>query len=259
MRTKRRLLAVAAAILSLAAITPTVAAASPHSGSLHVTKECSAYTGAAGDFCTITSSNLWAIPVGSRVVYEHALAYPVLDTAITLDPPGSGPVAFGHVHLDLSTGQGVATFTGGTGNLAGFSATVAVAPIPAQAYGWTWDGTYSFSRDNFYLDKTCGPSPDPIGYQCTIAHSSFRLFPEGTVIHYAATSDPNVVRATIRIPGGSTTGLCAWSSAVNAICTFHHGTGRLDDFRLRVVVTANADASVWYWHGMYGFTGDQRD
>jgi hypothetical protein len=30
----------------------------PRSGDLHVTKECSEYKGLAGDFCTITSSNL---------------------------------------------------------------------------------------------------------------------------------------------------------------------------------------------------------
>ena len=256
MQSTRRLLVAAAAILALSALAPTVSAASPHSGNLHVTKECSAYNGGAGEFCTITSSNLWAIPVGSKVVYEHALVYPILDTDITLDPPGPGAVAFGHVHLDLSTGQGVATFTGGTGDLTGFTASVAVTPNPKEAFGWSWDGTYSFSRDNFYLDKTCGPSPDPIGYQCTIAHSSFQLFPAGTVVHYAATSDPSVVRTTIRITGGSTTGLCVWSSAVNAICTFRSGTGRLDDFRLRVVVTANADASVWYWNGTYGFRSD---
>ena len=34
---------------------------SPRSGELHVTKNCSHYTGAAGSFCTITSSNLNAI------------------------------------------------------------------------------------------------------------------------------------------------------------------------------------------------------
>src|SRR5690349_4917194 len=32
--------------------------ASPRSGPLHVTKECSQYTRLAGSFCTITSSNL---------------------------------------------------------------------------------------------------------------------------------------------------------------------------------------------------------
>jgi DNA-binding beta-propeller fold protein YncE len=36
-----------------------------------VTKECSAYTGLAGSFCTITSSNLKAIQDGSKVVYDQ--------------------------------------------------------------------------------------------------------------------------------------------------------------------------------------------
>jgi hypothetical protein len=84
MRSKRILLVAAAAILALSALAPTVSAESPHSGNLHVTKECSAYNGRASEFCTITSSNLWAIPVGSRVIYEHALVYPVLDADITL-------------------------------------------------------------------------------------------------------------------------------------------------------------------------------
>jgi len=131
-----------------------------------------------------------------------------------------------------------------------------VTPNPAEASGWKWDGTYSFSHDNFYLDKTCGPSSDPVadplGYVCTVGHSSFRLFPAGTQVHYLSQTG-NVVQAKIVIPGGSTSGACVWTSAVNAVCTFKHGTGRLDDFHLRVVVTANADASVWYWNGTYGF------
>jgi hypothetical protein len=252
----KRTLAVAAAILSLAALAPTVSAASSHSRDLHVTKECSAYAGAAGGYCSITSSNLKAIPVGSKVIYEHALVYPILDTDITLDPPGPGDVAFGHAHLDLVTGLGTAVFTGGTGRFTGFTASVAVTPDPAEAYGWRWDGTYRFTHDNFYLDKTCGPSSDPIadplGYVCTVNHSSFRLFPAGTQVHYLSQSG-NVVQAKILIPGGSTSGACVWSDAVNAVCTFKHGTGRLDDFRLRVVVTASADASVWYWSGTSWF------
>ena len=48
---------------------PAVAAslpASPRSGDLHVTKDCSEDTGLPGAFCTITSSNLAAIEVGSN-------------------------------------------------------------------------------------------------------------------------------------------------------------------------------------------------
>ena len=260
MHPTKRLLFVTAMLAALAVFAPSAAAASGaswHQGDLHVTKECSAYAGAAGEYCTITSSTLKAIPVGSKVIYEHALTYPILDTDVTLDPPGRGDVAFGHVHLDLLTGLGVATFTGGTGKLTGFAATVAVTPDAGVPFGWKWDGTYRFSRDNFYLDKTCGPSSDPIGYECTLQHSSFRLFPAGTEVHYAAIPplDPNlVVAATIKIRNGSTTGVCVWSTPVNAICTFRRGTGSLAHFYLRVVVTANADGSVWYWNGTYRFT-----
>ena len=44
-------------------------ALSARSGDLHVTKNCSQNTGQPGSFCTITSSNVKAIEVGSRVVY----------------------------------------------------------------------------------------------------------------------------------------------------------------------------------------------
>jgi hypothetical protein len=261
MHSKRSLLVVATAILSLAALAPAVTASEggSHSRALHITKECSKYLGAAGEFCTITSSNVKAIPVGSRVIYEHALTSAILDTDITLDPPGRGDVAFGHVTLPVPAGPGVAVFTGGTGKLAGFTATVAVTAL--GGYDWAWDGTYRFSDDNFYLDKTCGASldtvADPLGYVCTIQHSSFKLFPAGTQVHYVSQTG-NVVQAVIKIPGGKTTGACVWSSEVNAICTFKHGTGRLAGFHLRAVVTANAATmaatSVWYWNGDYRFS-----
>ena len=146
MHSKRSLLVVAAAILSLAALAPAVAA-SPRSGDVHVTKECSAYTGAAGDYCTITSSNLAAIPVGSKVIYLSALTSTVLDTNIVLDPPGPGNnKAFGHVYLDLSTGAGEATFSGGTGKFTWFHASVDVSYLGGP--DWAWEGTYSFSPAN---------------------------------------------------------------------------------------------------------------
>jgi hypothetical protein len=66
------ILAVAVAGALAVASQARTAASSPLSGALHVTKECSAYTGLAGSFCTITSSNLKAIRGGSRVVYDQA-------------------------------------------------------------------------------------------------------------------------------------------------------------------------------------------
>ena len=89
------------------------------SGELHVTKECSAYKGLAGDICTITSSNLEEIEVGSKVVYAQAAGAGALDTDVVLDA-GRGNTGAGHVVLDLAAGSGVATFSGGTGKFSGF-------------------------------------------------------------------------------------------------------------------------------------------
>ena len=121
---------------------------SPRSGELRVTKECSQYTGAAGSFCTITSSNLNAIKVGSRVVYASA-ADPtrgMLDSDLVIDGPGYN-TAFGHVVLDLSTLSGVVRFSGGTGEFTHFHAGPLVVACPAFP-DCSWDGTYSFSSQD---------------------------------------------------------------------------------------------------------------
>jgi hypothetical protein len=101
------------------------------------------YTGLAGEFCTITSSNLSQIEVGSRVIYAAALGGTVLDSDVTLDPPGPGNnKAFGHCRLDLVTRVGLCTFSGGTGKFQHFQASAAVSYLGGR--DWAWDGTYSF-------------------------------------------------------------------------------------------------------------------
>jgi hypothetical protein len=121
--------------------------ASPRSGDLHVTKECGDYQGNAGDFCTITSSNVKAIEVGSRVVYAQAAGATTLDSDIVLDTPGPGNnKAFGHCALNLTSGLGLCTFSGGTGKFTSFSATAHVSPPTMEdPANWHWAGTYSFS------------------------------------------------------------------------------------------------------------------
>ena len=74
------------------------------SGDLDVTKECSEYKGRAGDFCTITSSNLKEIQAGAKVIYAEAANEGTLDTDIELDA-GSGNTANGHVVLDLAAAK----------------------------------------------------------------------------------------------------------------------------------------------------------
>jgi hypothetical protein len=117
------------------------------SGALHVTKECSQYTRLAGGFCTITSSNLKAIKVGTRVVYKLASGPTVLDTDVMLVPPRPAKsIAFGHVVLDLVALHGVVTISGGTGKFKRFHAGAVVSHLTGR--NWAWDGTYSFSDDD---------------------------------------------------------------------------------------------------------------
>ena len=122
-----------------------VSASFPRSGNLHVTKECSAYTGLAGDACTITSSNVKEIEAGSKVVYAQAADFSTLslDSDVVLDLPGPGNhTASGHCHLSLVTGIGLCTFSGGTGKFTQFHASANVSYLGGPNYAW--DGTYSF-------------------------------------------------------------------------------------------------------------------
>ena len=120
--------------------------ASPRSGDLHVTKECSEYKGGAGQFCTITSSNVDAIEVGSRVIYLTARGPAGLDSDVILEPPGPGNNrAFGHCTVIAPVR--LCTFSGGTGKFTHFQATAAVS-LPLGGPGgpnFSWTGTYSFS------------------------------------------------------------------------------------------------------------------
>ena len=78
---------------------------------LHLTKECSAYTGLADPDCTITSSNVQAIPVGSRVVVSPGRGRDLAESDIVV-VVGRGNYALGHVTLDLATGTGRVTLSG---------------------------------------------------------------------------------------------------------------------------------------------------
>jgi hypothetical protein len=120
-------------------------ASSSRSGTLRVTKECSAYTGHAGDICTITSSTLKEIPVGSRIIYLVDAVFPSFDGDVRIDPPGPGKnTAHGHCTVRLDLGTGGCTVSGGTGKFTRFHAHVVVSPLGGVNY--EWNGTYSFGR-----------------------------------------------------------------------------------------------------------------
>ena len=143
-------LEVTLAVLLAAALTGSVASASSAasgtthgSRTLHLTKECSQYTGLADSFCTITSSNIDAITPGARVVYLQDAGATSLDSDIVL-VVGPGEYALGHVTLDFATGTGQVTIRGGTGHFTRFQARVAVSALGGS--DWAWDGTYRFGR-----------------------------------------------------------------------------------------------------------------
>ena len=122
---------------------PTAASSGRH-GQLHVTKDCSGYTGAAGSFCTITASNLPEIPVGSLVFYFSPLiaSTGLLDSNIVLDA-GEGNRAIGRCTLDLVTNLALCTFSDGTGKFRGFVARVEGS---GDFPNYHWDGTYSLKE-----------------------------------------------------------------------------------------------------------------
>jgi len=134
-----------ASILTGAVAGPSSAATGTvhRSRALHVTKECSQYTGLADSYCTITSSNVRAIPVGSRVVYLQAAAATSLDSDIVV-VAGPGNYALGHVRLNFVTSTGEVTIWGGTGHLAHLHARAAVSALGGP--NWAWDGTYRFGE-----------------------------------------------------------------------------------------------------------------
>jgi len=139
--------------LSLSAGAAPVSASSEKHGRLHAVKECNVtYNGEAGDYCTITSSNLEQIGVGSKVFYDQAAGIPagLLDSNVVLDAgieDGVHNRAVGRCTLDLSTGLGLCTFSDGTGKLTGFEARVRVS-CPGEHTNSTscsLDGTYGFN------------------------------------------------------------------------------------------------------------------
>jgi hypothetical protein len=146
------------AIIALAAVTACSDTTAPkqaapgeasfaRSGILRVTKECHDYHGQAGDLCTITSSNLKEIEVGSTVTYASAASPSFfLDSDVILDPPGPGNnVAFGHCTVDLANINGTTgcIFSGGTGKFTWFHATVLLSLLPGSPE-LVWNGTYRF-------------------------------------------------------------------------------------------------------------------
>ena len=108
---------------------------------LHITKECSAYQGQPGQFCTILTSNVGAITRGSKVFYFEAATANGIDSDLAVYA-GPGNLALGHVVLPGNTG--VITLRGGRGAFRGFVARAVVTQDDQDPNVWHWDGTYRF-------------------------------------------------------------------------------------------------------------------
>jgi hypothetical protein len=143
-----------AAVSGLPHISVGVVSAAGRNGILRITKNCTQYFaahGAAGQFCTITSSTLPEIPAAAttRVYYDQAFGLPPIGANGFLDSNvvlyvGPGDWAVGRCTLDGNFGTGLCTFTDGVGSLEGFRARVAVAPLSTVDFSWV--GPYSFRR-----------------------------------------------------------------------------------------------------------------
>ena len=127
------------AILALAS----VASAEPEMQPLKISKECSEFTGDAPSFCTITESNLAAIPAATKILYYGpVITSPLFTSSTAVIAVGNGDSAVGYcVTYDSATPPvGTCAFHAGSGTLAGFQAIVKVTVDDKQV--WHWDGGY---------------------------------------------------------------------------------------------------------------------
>jgi hypothetical protein len=144
------LLGFAALLLFMFAASAPATAETGQKGQLHIQKVCAGtFTGAPGSYCTITVSDLVAIPANvSRVYYDEPNFLPIGPVAFAdsqiIVYVGTGNWAAGRCTVDYSTGLGLCRVSDGTGTLAGFSARLDVRIDFATGITY-WDGTYSFS------------------------------------------------------------------------------------------------------------------
>jgi len=151
LRAPKRVLVVATSLFVVAASVLAVTASAQSGAShrarpFHLTKTCppDQYQGQIGGYCTVTSSNVAAIPAGTKIFYAQAAGPTSLDSDVILYA-GPGNTATGHCALDFTTGLGECTLSGGTRRLDGIRARVDVSHLGGD--DWAWDGTYRFGED----------------------------------------------------------------------------------------------------------------
>jgi hypothetical protein len=110
---------------------------------IHLVKDCSTMDGVAPTFCTISASDVDAIPVGTKVWYLGPVltnSY-FLSSNVRLDDDRRN-TATGYCIFQSKTAVGLCSFWEGTGRLTGF---VAILDITIDEAGqWHMDGSYYF-------------------------------------------------------------------------------------------------------------------
>jgi hypothetical protein len=141
------LVVVAASVLAVTASAQSGAGPNHQARPFHLTKVCppSTMQGQIGDYCTVTSSNVPAISVGTKIFYAQAAGLTSLDSDVILYV-GPGKTATGHCDLDFATALGRCTLSGGTRTLDGIRARVDVSHLGGD--DWAWDGTYRIDDDD---------------------------------------------------------------------------------------------------------------
>ena len=153
MRSIRILLVVAFVVTALAAPASAVLAA-PNTTEIHILKDCSEYTGEKPSLCTISESDLAALPAGTEIWYQGpVLTNTYFLSSNVLADAGNGSTATGYCIFDARAPEsvGLCTFWQGTGALTGFTAILHVS-VDAQRV-WHWDGVY------YFAGATAGPAP----------------------------------------------------------------------------------------------------
>jgi hypothetical protein len=140
-RSIRRLVVVAATILAISACTAASPAADAHKA-FHLDKTCDPDVG-----CTIVSSDIDAIPVGTLVKYTAIGDGSTKQQNATFTVGNSSASGFCDFNHDGKPLAAQCTFLSGTGALKGFHL---IADVTLTGDGkdpasvWHWDGTYWF-------------------------------------------------------------------------------------------------------------------
>jgi hypothetical protein len=134
MRSIRRLALFVTVVGALMTFAPAVEASIPHN--LTFIKDCSQFSGTVPSYCTITDSNVAAIPPGTKVWYYGPVISSSVLTSSNVTIKTAGNTASGYCQVDNRTGDGMCTFWKGTGTLAGFHAIVVVSAASDVSFNW---------------------------------------------------------------------------------------------------------------------------